>query len=151
MSKVQSFRGMLTDGGQDQISLHTNNGKVGYKMVKLEIFPKNPGRAENEFVVQVFSVKQSTPPTSAATVDFSDPTLLAVAYFHQKDNTAYDTGMFVVFDNIKFNQDIYVTLTDQQSNDSFCNYHIELETSDLSLDEQTVATLKDIRNNKVPS
>ncbi len=137
---------MLPDGGQEKINLHTNDGKMGYQIKKLEIFPNAPGRSDSEFVIKIFSIEQTSVPTSAATVDFSDQTLLATAYFHQKDNTAYDTGMVIVFDNMTFNQDIFVTLTDQHSNDTFCNYHIELEQVKLDLSENTVATLKDIRN-----
>ena len=44
-----------------------------------------------------------------------------------------------------FNQDIYVTMKDSSTGES-CNYYIELEQMKLNLDEQTVATLKDIRN-----
>ena len=146
MSRTLSFRGQLTDGGQDIIPLQTNKGLIGYNIRKLQIFPRDPGRGENEFVLQVFTTERTTVPTSAATVDFSDQTLLGAAYFHQKDNTAYDTGLLIVFDNMTFNQDIYVTLTDQQSDSSFCNYYIELEQKTLDLNENTVATLKDIRN-----
>ena len=56
----------------------------------------------------------------------------------------------IVFDNEKFNQDIYVTCKDISDGEK-CNYYIELEQSKLDLNEQTVATLKDIRNNNVPS
>jgi hypothetical protein len=50
-----------------------------------------------------------------------------------------------IFDNIKFNQDIYITLKNS-SYTAEINYYMELEKSDLALDEQTVATLKNIRN-----
>ena len=52
----------------------------------------------------------------------------------------------VIFDNEKFNQDIFVTNVDVVGNSAPINYYIELEQIKLSLDENTVATLKDIRN-----
>jgi len=53
----------------------------------------------------------------------------------------------VIFDNEVFNQDIYITYTDNGggSNEDI-NYYIELEQIKLDLSENTVATLKDIRN-----
>ena len=51
----------------------------------------------------------------------------------------------VTFDNEIFNQDIYVT-NKGQDNPSPVNYYIELEVVKLDLNENTVATLKDIRN-----
>jgi hypothetical protein len=44
-----------------------------------------------------------------------------------------------------FNQDIYISNVDSIGSNAM-NYYIELEQSTLSLDENTVATLKDIRN-----
>ena len=41
---------------------------------------------------------------------------------------------------------IYITYTDNDSSDITINYYIELEQVKLALDENTVATLKDIRN-----
>jgi len=41
-----------------------------------------------------------------------------------------------------FNQDVYVTAATDES----INYYIEMEQVKLALDENTVATLKDIRN-----
>ena len=44
-----------------------------------------------------------------------------------------------------FNQDVYVTFK-KTAGTSPTNYYIELEQVKLALDENTVATLKDIRN-----
>ena len=49
-----------------------------------------------------------------------------------------------------FNQDIYVTHEDTVGSQP-CNYYIELEVVKLALDENTVATLKDIRNIEQPN
>tara|TARA_Y100001937_G_C6862916_1_gene217131 strand:+ start:59 stop:499 length:441 start_codon:yes stop_codon:yes gene_type:complete len=142
--KIKSFRGTLADGEKNRIRLSTNQGLIGYRIVKFEILPFNPGRSDSEFVMQVFTEDPGTIPTSSATVNFENPLLLAVAYFHQKDNTAYDSSHYAVFDHVKFNQDIYVSLTDNHGSDT-CNYYIELEQVKLTTDEATVATLKDMR------
>jgi len=74
---VKTFRGLLADGGQEQIRLQTIKGKVGYRIVKLQLFPYQPGHTVNyESVIQIFTHKQSTVPASAATVDFTDSTFL---------------------------------------------------------------------------
>ena len=54
--------------------------------------------------------------------------------------------IFPIFDNMTFNQDIYVTYKDDETAGKFINYYIELEQVKLDLNENTVATLKDIRN-----
>ena len=53
----------------------------------------------------------------------------------------------VVFDNITFNQDIHLGFKNLDAAIDM-NYHIELELVKLDLNENTVATLKDIRNIK---
>ena len=57
----------------------------------------------------------------------------------------YNPEPTIVFDNTTFNQDIFVTLKGHDHTTDV-NYYIELEQVKLSLDENTVATLKDIRN-----
>ena len=47
---------------------------------------------------------------------------------------------------MKFNQDIFVTCDTGSTSGESCNYYIELEQIKLDLNENTVATLKDIRN-----
>jgi len=54
----------------------------------------------------------------------------------------------IIFDHEIFNQDIYVTHWSDSGADA-CNYYIELEQVKLSVDESTVATLKDIRNKEL--
>ena len=139
---IKSFRGKITDATIDTIPLSTNDGSTGYRIKKFELFPSNP-TVDNENIVQIYSVPQTT---TATAVDFSDQTLLAVAmwtnsatsYFHPSD-------IEVVFDNITFNQDIYVSHRSSQGGNAV-NYYIELEQIKLDLNENTVATLKDIRN-----
>jgi len=147
MGKVLSFRGRLDDGEQEAVALHTNNGLIGYKIIKLQIISERPGHTNAENLFKVFSVKQSAAPDEY--VDFSDQTLLAVAYYTNHATDKNDSST-IIFDNIVFNQDIHITHKDIDSGEA-CNYHIELEQMPLQIDQQTVATLKDIRNNKVPS
>ena len=63
--------------------------------------------------------------------------------------SGYTTTMFTVFDKEIFNQDIYLT-HDENLGSLAVNYYIELEQVKLDLNENTVATLKDIRNVTAP-
>ena len=142
---IKSFRGKLADGGIDTISLSTNNGSTGYRIKKMSLINANAGDVDYSAVVKIFSIPQTTADNN---IDFSDNTLLAVGYIStDASSTQFPDDVIVVFDNTTFNQDIFVTCkqTSASGNDN-CNYYIELEQVKLSLDENTVATLKDIRN-----
>ena len=140
---IKSFRGKIADGAQQTIHLHTNTGTTGYRIVKFDIFPVDPFKDDYESIVQIFTIPQVA---ASDEVNFSDNTLLAAAMHSSRGSAeSYPEDKFVLFDNVKFNQDVYVTYKDQKTN-SGCNYYIELETSKLDLTENTVATLKDIRN-----
>ena len=43
MSKMKSFRAKIDNDAIDQISLHTNNGSVGYSMKKVDVVYTAPG------------------------------------------------------------------------------------------------------------
>jgi hypothetical protein len=147
MSRIVSFRGLLADGGQDRIFLGTIRGQTGYKIVNFQIMSEEPyDKGSGEHICQVWSVEQ-TAASIDGTVDFSKPTLLGSAIINNS-TAGYSQASVpvIVFDNIIFNQDIFVTHHDGQDALA-CNYHIELEQMDLALDEATVATLKNIRNN----
>ena len=139
---VKSFRGLMGDGDIETISLHTNDGSTGYKIIKLQLFAANPGLVNQEMVVKVFSIPQTT---ATSATDFSDNTLLAVSYYKANEAPNNNFMTTTIFDNAKFNQDIHLTCKDASTGESV-NYYIELEQVKLSLDENTVATLKDIRN-----
>jgi len=143
---IKTFRGLIVDGGQDTIMLHTINGSTGYRIVKFEILPKNPGDAQQESIVQIWKTEQTSVPTELATIDFSNNVLLGatVGYYGAvaSNNSQRQT---VIFDREIFNQDIYITHTDNASN-QLINYYIELEQVKLDLSENTVATLKNIKN-----
>jgi len=145
---IKTFRAKMALFTQDTISLHTNNGSTGYRIKKFEIIPEAPGGSSSvEHVLKIYSVAQTGTPD--ATVDMSDNTLLAVAYLENRANASSATNI-IIFDNMVFNQDIYVTAADTDGAATVpANYYIELEQVKLDLNENTVATLKDIRNQSV--
>jgi hypothetical protein len=144
--KIKSFRGLIQEGTEQTISLHTNTGSTGYRIKKFELFPNKPGAESYQSVVKIFTIPQASVPTTAPVIDFSDPTLLAAGYYEENASTAYNSSLDIIFDNMTFNQDIYVTMTDAATAGNSINYYIELEQVSLDLNENTVATLKDIRN-----
>jgi len=152
MTHIKTFRGLIADGAQDIVSLHTNNGSTGYQIKKFQIMHTEPGELEAEHTVKIYSVDQNITAASPATntIDFSDQTLLAIAYIKDHDGVNYAGTSMVIFDNRIVNQDIYVTHSDTNAAYS-CNYYIELEQVKLDLNENTVATLKDIRNVTAPT
>ena len=141
---IKSFRGLMLDGAQDTIVLHTNDGSMGYRVVKFEIMNNIPGTLDHENIVKIYKVKQTT---IDGVVDFSDQTLIGAA-FRSGDATSnnYPEDITVIFDGEVFNQDIYITNKEVSGNAALMNYYIELEQVKLDLSENTVATLKDIRN-----
>jgi len=141
---IKTFRGLLADGGQDTIRLSTSQGKVGYRIRKLEVFPNLPGTESVESTVMIWTNEQTSVSTSTATVDFSNSDLLGACMFHDNSSEGNLNPLYVVFDSIVINQDIYVTHTDTNSNIPI-NYYLELEQLSLTDNEATVATLKDMR------
>jgi len=146
---IKSFRGLIVDGGQDTIVLHTNDGSTGYRIVKFKIFPSEPGQQTVENTVMIWKIKQAAPSTSTVTVDFSNQVMLAVATFHEGAGDARIDQDYVIFDREIFNQDIHLTHTDTAGAIAV-NYYLELEQVKLDLNSNTVATLKDMRNTATP-
>jgi hypothetical protein len=145
---IKSFKGMLADGAQQKLFLATNNGSIGYKINKIAGVPNNPGVDTGEHVFKFYKIEQTT---VDAVVDFNDQTLVAVMYFTNRNDTLLSAVNTVVFDNEIFNQDLYIThseITAAGTTGTAGNYYIELEQIRLDLNENTVATLKDIRNIK---
>ena len=140
---LKSYKSRIDDDSVQKLQLSTSNGSVGYRITKFQIINRSPGPNHTEAIIKIYK----TNPGTAATLDvnFSDNTLLAVAYY--EDNaTAGQTGKdVIIFDNEVFNQDIYVTYKDN-SNETEANYYIELEQMKLDLNQNTLVTLKDIRN-----
>jgi len=139
---TKTFRGKLADDARERIRLGTNNGLTGYKIVKFQTIPATPGNATQESVMQVYTQE---PTDNLATVDFTNPLLLAVAMYKQEANASQTAqGNVVIFDSMKFNQDIFISHKDAATGEEM-NYYLELEQFKLNLDEATVATLKDMR------
>ena len=146
MSRIISYRGLLANGGQDTINLHTNDGKTGYKVIKFQVIPENPfAAADKELVMKIYKIEQTT---IDGVVNFSKNILLAVAIYSDSDGSAApvtQSSDVVIFDNEIFNQDIYVTYVDKHGSQSG-NYYIELEQVDLTEDQALVAIVKNLRN-----
>ena len=148
---VKSFRGLIANDSVNTIPLHTNTGKQGYRIIDLEIFYNTPGVGDVDHIVQVFTIPQTA---ASAEVDFSNQTLIGAAFLRQDSDAANITGRMgdiAVFDNIVFNQDIYITLKNAAGgggtpSTASCNFVLKLETVKLDANENIVATLKDIRN-----
>jgi len=140
---IKTFRGLIADGAQDTINLHTNDGKTGYRIVKFQAIGADIfGTSSSELILKIYSISQTS---VTATIDFSDNALLGVATYSSHENGhLYPEDQVVIFDNTIFNQDIYVTALCKQGNAG--NYYIELEQISLDLNESTVATLQSIRN-----
>ena len=139
---IKTFRGLIADGEQDTIVLHTNNGETGYRIVKFQVMQSAPGSTGVEHTMKIYKTEQTTIDNA---VDFSNNVLLGVALWHKREDEAYRVTDSVIFDSEIFNQDIYITQSDTNGS-SACNYYLELEQVKLNLSENTVATLKDIRN-----
>jgi len=140
---IKSFRGMMADDTQQRITLHTNDGKTGYRVVKFQMIAEATGTYDHGFIMKIYKVKQPLPVT--ALIDFSDQTLLAAGYIATHENIQYPLLSVIVFDTETFNQDIYITCKDIETGQN-CNYYLELEQVSLDLNEATVATLQSIRN-----
>jgi hypothetical protein len=142
--KIKTFRGMMLDsspGNRKTIRLATKDGLTGYKIRKFQIIPNNFG-SQIDANIQIYTEESAANPSS--TIDFNDPLLLGVAAYY---NGTYEIDETVVFDNVKFNQDIYLAYNESLGSEP-CNYYLELEQVKLSLDEATVATLKDMRGSE---
>lgn len=140
---IKTFRGILADGGQDQIRLSTKQGKIGYKIIKFQLIYYDPTGDTAENVVKVYKVRQY-PITDK--IDFSDGNLLAAAFIENNSTDGYyPIEQTVIFDSEVFNQDIFISNGAGDSASEGVNYYLELEVMNLSENEATVSTLMDIR------
>jgi len=143
---IKTFRGLLADGGQNIIRLSTKKGKIGYKVIKFELFPNVPGENEYRSLVQIFKVVQTSVPDDAGTCDFSNNQLLAAGFLALGAALDESVSLMTIFDNDIVNQDIYITHT-QQAGGEPINYYLELEVMNLSDNATVVSTLRSIRMN----
>ena len=143
--KIKSFRGLIADGDTEKIRLSTKDGLTGYKIKKFELFPYAPGGSgtDSEHTVQLWTVE---PETIDVVTNFEVPQLLAAGFMAvSSSGVANPSVLNVIFDNVKFNQSIFVCHKDSSASAEPVNYYIELEQVKLSVDEAAVATLKDMR------
>ena len=141
---IKTFRGKIAHGDQDTIVLHTNDGSIGYRITKFQLIGTAPGAELVEAVVKIYKTPQDT---IDGAIDLSDNTLLGAGFYVSSTTEEWQTHNILIFDNEIFNQDIYVTHYDAIAHAGEpVNYYIELEQIKLDLNENTVATLKDIRN-----
>jgi len=138
---IKSYKGLLADGGQDTINLHTNDGKTGYKIVKFQLIGEQPSSVNSESTVKIYKVEQTS---VTDTIDLNDNTLLAVAYRETYAASTSNEPPAIIFDTEIVNQDIYVTHENTEPG-KFCNYYIELEQIKLTENEALVAIIKDLR------
>jgi hypothetical protein len=122
--KVHSFRGLLGDGGQDEINLERQNVNLAYRIVKFEVMPSQPFTVNSESVVKIY--RESSTPDE--TIDFSQPDLLGAAVLNNSDSYNYNPPPSIIFDNTLFSRNIYVTNANGGGTGSEAvNYYIEIE------------------------
>ena len=139
---VKTYRGLLADDSQERIRLSTIKGKMGYRILKLQVIGARPGTDHYESVTQLWKKEQTS---NVATIDFSDSDLLGVGLWSSEAAThANPDDMTVIFDREIFNQDIYITHKDLQGGTRI-NYYLELEVIPLASDEAAITTVKAMR------
>lgn len=145
---IKTFRNKIIDEEKQKIRLSSNNGLTGYKISNFVAIGNDPGAKTYEVLLKIFTTDPGTS-TPDGTIDFGDPTLVAVLYYLNNPATDNLSELQVVNDKITFNQDLFITCHDSHNSpttaDVHTNYQLELEQVKLSKDEATVATLKDMR------
>jgi len=120
--KVHSFRGLLTDGGQDEINLERQNLNLAYRIVKFQCM--QDGFGNSEMVVKIYREKQTSIDSS---IDFNQTDLLGACMLSgSSGGEAYPEDTTVIFDNTLFSRNIFVTAGASSSADP-TNYYIEIE------------------------
>jgi hypothetical protein len=141
---IKTFRGKIAHETVQTISLHTNDGSTGYRIKKFEVIGDTPGTTGQVSTLFVTTVNPGTP--TSATIDFSNQELIGVCQYESSTSAHYNPQPIIIFDNVVFNQDIFVSNFTTTGTTVGTNYYIELEQVKLDLSENTIATLKDIRN-----
>jgi len=139
---IKSYKGLIVHDGQQTIPLHTNDGRTGYRLIKLEVIPETPYGASAEHVLKVYKIEQTGITT---TINFGDNNLLGTAIIN--NDTAgyrYPSNPTIIFDNEILNQDIFITHKCADG-DTSLNYYIELEQYPITENQALVAIIKDLR------
>tara|TARA_Y100000401_G_scaffold108682_1_gene104164 strand:+ start:475 stop:930 length:456 start_codon:yes stop_codon:yes gene_type:complete len=142
MSKTITFRGKLADEQIQRIKLSTLNGKTGYRVKKFETMVVEPGATSQISITKIYNTSKNAPADSI--IDFDDYTLIAASMLQEAATTDRFDSETIIFDNMTFNQDIFITHKDYQSGEKI-NYYIELEVVNLSDVESTMLTLQSMR------
>jgi len=122
--KMHSFRGLLEDEGQNEISIQGSVGGIAWRITKFELMASSPVTAASESVMMIWREQQSS---ISSDVNFANDELLGSAvYSNQTDTTYYPDDLSVVFDNALFVRNIWITHKNESGANS-CNYYIELE------------------------
>jgi len=125
--KVHSFRGLLADGGQDEINLERQNVNLAYRIVKFELLPYKFGSTADELksVVKIYRENQTS---IDAVIDFTQTDLIGAGTLNSPgDNAAYPMALISIFDNMLFSRNIYVTHENVHTDGGSVNYYIEIE------------------------
>jgi len=138
---IKTFRGLLADGGQDQIRLSTIKGKVGYRIVKFKTVSSTPGTGDQEVVTKIYKESQTS---VDALVNFTDSNLLGMSAVSHSASVSEPYSQEIIFDREIFNQDIYVTSSATAGSVAY-NYYLELEVVPLDDAGAEYTTLKDMR------
>jgi len=132
---IKTFRGLLADGGQNQISLEGSASNIGYRIVKFQLLAID-GNTAYEGTVQIFKAVRAAIP---AEIDMSDSTLLAAAVIQQSVSTQGGFIDTVIFDKETVNQDIFIMHDEKSAGaGNAVNYYIELEEVRMSDGESAV-------------
>jgi len=138
---IKTYKGKLADDGQDKIRLRTNDGNIGYRIIKFKSISSTPGVGDQEFVTKIYKLFQSS---IDAAVNFTDGDLLGVSAVSHSASISEPYSQEVIFDQEIFNQDIYVTGSATAGTVDM-NYYLELEQIKLNENQSTMATLQSLR------
>ena len=112
---IKSYKGLIADGGVETIPLHTNDGKTGYKIVKLSIMPNDPGGVSTEHILQISKLEDASYVTSPTTVvDFSDSSLIGAAIVNNNTNSSAYPASTSVYLIMKYLTKIFILFTKQR-------------------------------------
>jgi len=120
--RVHSFRGLLGDGGEDEINLERQNVNLAYRIIKFQAM----GITENETYETTLKIYRESQTSIDSIVDFSDQDLLGAILYGDTGGASIFSNQSIIFDNVLFSRNIYVT-NKSIAAASAMNYYIELE------------------------
>ena len=130
---IKSFRGQIADDTTTTIRLSTNNGLIGYRIVKFEAMPVNPD-TNVETTIAIFKQKVDR----STDVDFNSPLLLASILYSTSASNLYNPMPVIIFDNEVFNQVYFIlNIKGSSGGPATMNFHLELEQVKTDLNEAT--------------